>query len=639
MGNGIFGIGLSALNVAQRGLLVSGHNIGNAATPGYTRQQIDQSTNQAQATGSGFIGQGVQIDSVKRVYDQFLTKQVAQAKTESSKLDTYLSQMTQIDSLLADPSGNLGLAPTLQDFFGSLQGVATNPSEIASRQSMLSNAEVLVRRFQSLNDRLDEIQDGVNAQIKNSVSLINTLADQISKLNGTISLAEGTAGGQPANDLRDQRDALVMQLNQEIRTQVIQQSDGKYSIFIGSGQSLVVGDKAFQLGTTASPTDANHIEVTSMSNGSSVPMKESSLDGGKLGGLLQFRNTELNAARNGLGRVAIGLAGTFNAQHRLGQDLQGNPGGDFFTVPSPSVAASTRNTGSAVIAADIVNYGALTTSDYRLRFDGANYTLTRLTNGIEGAAQTFTTFPQTVDGVVLSLTSGAMVAGDEFLVRPTVNGAGQIGVAIQDTSLIAAAAPIRTDTPLANTGTGRISAGTVNAPPPTDPNLTQPVTITFTSATTFDVSGNGTGNPVGVTYTPGGAISYNGWTVQVTGSPKPGDTFGIGPNTNGMADNRNALLLGALQGNATLAGGTVNYQGAYGQVVSLIGNKTSELKTTSQAQEALLNQTEALQQSESGVNLDEEAANLLRYQQAYQAASKVIQTASQMFDTLLEIVK
>src|SRR5579871_6537025 len=152
MGNSIFGIGLSALNVAQRGLLVSGHNIGNAATPGYTRQQIDQSTNQAQATGSGFIGQGVQIDSVKRVYDQFLTKQVAQAKTESSKLDTYLSQMTQIDSLLADPSGSLGLAPALQDFFGSLQGVATNPSEVASRQSMLSNAEVLVRRFQSLND-------------------------------------------------------------------------------------------------------------------------------------------------------------------------------------------------------------------------------------------------------------------------------------------------------------------------------------------------------------------------------------------------------------------------------------------------------------------------------------------------------
>ena len=190
MGNGIFGIGLSALNAAQQGLLVAGHNVTNAATPGYTRQQTVQATNQAQGTGSGFIGQGVQVDTVKRAYNQFLTQQVAQAKTESSQLDTYFSQMKQIDSLLADPTGRLGLSPALQDFFGSVQDVASNPAEVASRQSMLSNAEILVRRFQSMDARLDEIQDGVNTQIENSVSLINTLAERVAKLNGTISLAE-----------------------------------------------------------------------------------------------------------------------------------------------------------------------------------------------------------------------------------------------------------------------------------------------------------------------------------------------------------------------------------------------------------------------------------------------------------------
>ena len=242
-----------------------------------------------------------------------------------------------------------------------------------------------------------------------------------------------------------------------------------------------------------------------------------------------------------------------------------------------------------------------------------------------------------MDGVRLSLTSGTVAAGDEFLIRPTVNGASQIGVAIQDASLIAAAAPIRTDAPLANTGSGRISAGTVNAPPPPNPNLQQPVTLTFTSANTFDVSGAGTGNPSGIAFTPGVPISFNGWTVQITGSPNAGDTFSVGPNANGAADNRNALLLGALQTSNTLASGTANYQSAYGQIVSLVGNKTRELQVTSEAQAALLSQTEALQQSESGVNLDEEAANLLRYQQAYQAASKVIQTASQMFDALLEV--
>jgi flagellar hook-associated protein 1 FlgK len=639
MGNSIFGIGLSALNAAQQGLLVAGHNVSNAATPGYTRQQIVQSTNQAQATGSGFIGQGVQIDSVKRIYNQFLANQVAQAKTESTQLDTYLSQMKQIDSLLADPSGHLGLSPALQDFFSSVQDVATNPAEVASRQSMLSNAEVLVRRFQSMSDRLDEIQGGVNTQIGNSVSLINTLAERIAKLNETIHTAEGGAGGQPANDLRDQRDELVNQLNQETRAKVVVQSDGGYSIFVGAGQSLVIGTKAFQFGTAPSPTDANRPQLTYISDGNSIPIKESSLDGGKLGGLLQFRNEAVDAARNGLGRVAIGLAGTFNAQHELGQDVQGNAGGAFFTVPSPSVTASIKNTGNAVVDASIVDYSALTVSDYRLRFDGANYSLTRLTNGVEGAAQTLAALPRTVDGVLLNLTSGTMAAGDEFLIRPTVNGASQIGVAIQDTGLIAAAAPIRTDAPLANTGTGRISAGMVNGPPPVDPNLTQPVTITFTSATTFDVNGVGTGNPAGTAFTAGNAITFNGWTVQITGTPKPGDVFSIGPNTNGAADNRNALLLGTLQASGTLASGTANYQSAYGQVVSLMGNKARELEVTSQAQGALLSQTEALQQSESGVNLDEEAANLLRYQQAYQAASKVIQTASQMFDALLDATR
>ena len=461
MGNGIFGIGLSALQAAQQGLLVAGHNVANAATPGYTRQQTVQATNQAQGTGSGFIGQGVQVDTVKRAYNEFLARQVAQAKTESNHLDTYFSQMKQIDSLLADSSGRLGLSPALQDFFGGVQSVAANPGEVAARQSMLSNAEILVRRFQAMDERLNEIQDGVNTQIEDSVSLINTLAERVAKLNGTIRLAESAVGGQPANDLRDQRDELVAQLNDEIRAKVVVQGDGMYSIFVGGGQALVTGTTAFQLDTAPSPLDARRLEVMHTSGGNSVPLKESSLDGGKLGGLLQFQNEALDAVRNSLGRIAIVLAGTINEQHQLGQDALGNPGGEFFTIPSPSVTASTENTGSGVVEAEVVSYSNLATKDYHLRFDGANYILTSVTNGVQGVAQTFSTFPQTVDGVRLSLTSGSVAAGDEFLVRPTVNGASQIGVVIRDTSLIAAAAPIRTETPLANTGSGRISAGAV----------------------------------------------------------------------------------------------------------------------------------------------------------------------------------
>jgi flagellar hook-associated protein 1 FlgK len=547
--------------------------------------------------------------------------------------------MKQIDRLLADSIGGSGLSPALQDFFGSLQEIATNPAEAASRQSMLSNAEVLVRQFHSMNGQLDEIQEGVNKQIENSTSLVNTLGARIAKLNETISMAESSANGQPANDLRDQRDELVAQLNDEIRATVVVQSDGGYSVFLGAGQPLVMGSQAFQLVARPSTMDANRLEIAHVLGGSSIPLKEANLDGGKLGGLLQFRNEIIDTVRNGLGRVAIGLAGTFNEQHRLGQDAQGNLGGDFFTTSGPVVAASTENTGSAVIDAEIVSNRDLDVSDYRLSFDGANYTLKPIRNGVEGNTQTFATFPQTVDGVRLNLASGTVAAGDEFLIRPTARGAGQIAVAVQDTGKIAAAAPIRTSAPATNTGTGRISAGMVNAPPPTDPNLQQAVTLTFNSATTFDVSGIGTGNPTSVPFTPGGLITFNGWTVQITGTPKPGDTFSVGPNTDGVADNRNALLLGALQSSNTLASGGASYQGAYGQLVSLMGNKTRELEVTADAQAALLTQTRALQQSEAGVNLDEEAANLLRYQQAYQAASKVIQTANQMFDALLEITR
>jgi flagellar hook-associated protein 1 FlgK len=210
-------------------------------------------------------------------------------------------------------------------------------------------------------------------------------------------------------------------------------------------------------------------------------------------------------------------------------------------------------------------------------------------------------------------------------------------VAIADTSLVAAAAPIRASAAAVNTGDGKITAGSVNAPPPPNANLQNAVTITFTSATTFDVTGTGTGNPTGVAYTSNGNITYNGWTVQITGTPAAGDVFTIGPNTAGVADNRNALLLAGLQTVNTVANGTANYQSAYSLIVSSIGNRANDIKVQSTAQTALVQQTTAAQQSLSGVNLDEEAANLIRFQQAYQANGKVIQIASTLFNTILGI--
>jgi flagellar hook-associated protein 1 FlgK len=632
MGTGsIFNIGVSGLNAAQASLAVTSHNIANASTEGFHRQAAVPGTEFPQATGAGFFGRGVEVETVRRAYSQFLDGAVLTAQAQGSYLDTYNSQISQIDNLLADPSA--GLSPALQSFFSSVQDVASNPSSVPSRQAMITQGQVLSARFQALDTQLTQMRTGVNQQLADTVTQINAKAQSIAQLNEQIRTVQSNAT-QPPNDLLDKRDQLVADLNQLVKTSVVKQSDGSYSVFIGNGQTLVLGNQAYALSAAPSAADPKDYSISYIANGATVPIMTSTLQGGSLGALLDFRSQSLDTAQNNLGRVAIVLAQTFNDQHELGQDLNGNLGQAFFNVPAGQVVTNANNTGTAVINATDSSVGALTGSDYRLSFNAGTWTLTRLS---DNTTSTFATFPQTVDGVTLSLAAGAAANGDSYLIQPTRNGARDISVAIADTSLVAAAAPIRASAAAANTGDGKITAGSVNAPPPPNANLQNAVTITFTSATTFDVTGTGTGNPTGVAYTSNGNITYNGWTVQITGTPAAGDVFTIGPNTAGVADNRNALLLAGLQTVNTVANGTANYQSAYSLIVSSIGNRANDIKVQSTAQTALVQQTTAAQQSLSGVNLDEEAANLIRFQQAYQANGKVIQIASTLFNTILGI--
>ena len=543
MATNILGIGQSALTAAQIGLNTTGHNIANASTPGYTRQVVVQGAAQAQDFGFGFLGQGTEVSSVKRVYNEYLSTQVRSAQTTKSSLDSYYTQIKQIDNMMADPAS--GLSPLLQDFFSGIQEVSSNPTSIPARQAALSSAESLVSRFQGLSGRLDEIAEGLNSQIVSSVSDINAYAVQIAQLNDAIGRAQ-RATGQPPNDLLDQRDQLVLELGKEIKATVVKQGDGDYNVFIGNGQPLVVGVKTSTLGIVNSPTDPERLEIAyTSSNGSTVIVGESGFAGGRLGGLLEFRSKTLDQAQNALGRIAIGLGTTFNAQHQLGFDLNGVAGGAFFNVPAPVVGASGNNTGNATISASISNVSALTTSDYQLGFDGTNYTLLRLS---DNKATTFASFPQTIDGIDLDMPSGAALAGDIFLIRPTARGASGLGLAITDPAVIAAAS-----------------------------------------------------------------------------------------QTGAVGDNGNALNLASLQTAKILNNGTSTFQGAYSQLISQVGNKTRELEVTSNAAGKLLDETSLALKAESGVNLDEEATNLLRYQQAYQAAAKAMQIASDMFDMLLTI--
>ncbi len=627
----IFGIGLSGLNAAQAGMATTQHNIANANTPGYSMQQIVQTASTAQYTGYGYIGQGTNVSTVQRIYNDFLNTQILQGQAQSSQLNTYQTQVTQLDNLIGSPT--VGLSPAIQGFFNAANTVATSPNSAPARQSLLSAAQSMTAQFQSLGQQLTSMSASLNGQIGTSVSAVNTMAQQIAALNQNIVQAQGT--GQPPNDLLDQRDQLINQLNQQIQATVVKQSDGSYNVFIASGQSLVVGNQSYGLKAVQSPTDPGRTEVAYTANGAIIPLAQSGIQGGVLGGLLAFRDQSLNPALNALGRVATGIASSINQQNQLGQDLNGVLGGNIFNVPAPVVNSAGNNTGNAVIAASIADPNALTTSDYTLKFNGGtSYTLTRLS---DNTVTNISAMPQTVDGFTLNLASGAAAAGDTFLIRPTAMAAQGISVAITDPARIAAAAPILASAALTNTGSGVISNGTVNPPAPVNANLQSPVSISFTSPTTFTVSGAVPAVAGTVAYTAGQNISYNGWTVQISGTPATGDVFNIAPNTNGVGDNRNALLMAGLQTQNTLAGSTVSFQGAYNQLVAQVGNTTSSVTQSNTAQTTMVNQLVQTQQSVSGVNLDQEAANLMRYQRAYQAAGQAIKVANTLFDTLLTL--
>ena len=637
MGNSILDIGVSGLLTAQSQLQTTSHNISNAGTPGYKRQQVILSSNIPQSSGAGFIGRGVHSSTVQRIYNQFLVSQSLQIQTQSQALDSNYAYIKQLDNMLGDSAS--GLSPALQNFFSAVQDVAQNPSVIPSRQAMLSNAEALVARFQSMDQRMSQIREGVNTQIASSVDEINSLASQVAEMNHQILVMESSAAGQPANDMLDQRDELINQLSKIINTNTVRQSDGSVNVYVGNGGALVVGAQALSLQAINSPNDPGNLTVGLVSRNNTIQIPERQITGGTLGGVLSFRSVTLDSAQNALGRIAVTLAQTFNAQHQLGMDLNGVMGENFFTLPSPKIISASSNNPASSIAAGISDYNVLTTSDYQVSYDGTNYTLTRLSDNTSVSTPVAPSgaSPLTLDGI--SVTAATILPNERFRIQPTINGAKDIAVNITDTTKIAAAGPNRTNAAVTNTGTGKISAGTVN-PLPLDPNLQQTLTITFHTPYDgqYDVTGIGTGLPAtNQSYTAGADISFNGFAFQIDGNPAAGDIFTIVPNNGGSADNRNVLLLGVLQTRNTLGNGTASYQSAYGQLVSQIGNKTRELEVTSKAQANLLAQTEQSMQSVSGVNLDEEAANLIRFQQAFQASSKVIEISNTLFDSILRI--
>jgi flagellar hook-associated protein 1 FlgK len=645
----LLSIGKTGLYAAQAGLATTGNNITNANVAGYSRQVVVQATAISMGGSNGYIGTGTQVAQVKRYSDDFLNAQVRTAQASSSGLDAYQQQVQQIDNLLADTTS--GLSPALQDFFSAVQNLTGDGAGVSSRGSFLTSADTLASRFQSMTGRLDEIRKGVNTQLTASVTTVNTYAKQIAQLNDQIGKLTEAGGLNPPNDLLDKRDQLVMDLNKQVKATVVPGDNYSLTVSIGNGQPLVVGVNSFELAATNSPTDQTRVTIGYVTKGKITPMAESALTGGELGAVLQFRSQSLDMAQNSLGRVAIALATSMNDQNHLGLDGNGKPGGDIFSIAPADVTKNVNNnmTSTTAIKATVVDATQLTTSNYKVDFDGTNYNVYRLSDNKKTVISPFPqTQPQVVDGLAFDI-SGAADAGDNFLVRPTQNGAANFKLALTDGAQIAAAAPIATSVPLTNSGTGKISAGSVDKNYLASP-LAGPVTLAYDKATgtltgfpagqnvSMTVNGSTTTYPAGTNppFQDGASYTAAGMSFTMNGAPGNGDKFVIAPNT-GLGDTRNAGLMGDLQSKNILDGGKATYQSAYATLVSTIGNKTREVQANAEAAAAQLTQAEAVANNVSGVNLDEEAANLLKYQQAYQASGKVMQIADTIFNALLQI--
>ena len=632
---------ISGLLTFQRALSTTSHNIANVNTEGFSRQSVEIGTNTPSFLGNSFFGNGVQIDAVARAYDQFLTQEVRDTTSVHARLDKFGELASHIDDVLADPQG--GISPILHDFFVSVQDVADDPTSSTARFSMINTGQTLASRFHNIDNRFEELSNNSITDIRNVVTEINELVIAIRDVN--IALNDSNAAGrvtQQSSDLLDKRDQLLNELAKRVDISVINEQDNHISIFIGNGQTVLSDAVAFPISTQPNAADPTQ-DVIAYNGLITVADISDHLTGGELGGLLEFRRNILEPTRNSLGRTAIALAEIMNAQMREGMDLNGNLGQDFYNYTNPQINAFTGNTGTATISGVITDVGALTIDNYEIDFDGANWTLTS-DSGTSAIVANGAPATLVFEGVTLTINGAGAVAGDRFTIKPTAAGAGTIQVAITDSREIAAAVPIRTLASLNNLGTLEISSGIVTDV--TDPNLLNTATFTFNNpATTFtsnvDVVVGGVPIVAGapITYSNNMVIDANGWQVDLRGVPQANDVLTVESNAGGVGDNRNALNLANLQNLGVLDGGIASFQEDYGKLVGFVGSTTLASTIERDAQQSLLIQAQSRKDSRVGVNLDEEAADLIRFQQAYEATARIISTVQTMFDTLLNSVR
>jgi len=629
----ILSTGVSGLLAFQQALDVTSNNISNAATPGYSVENIELSPQPGQSTAGGYVGSGVEVQGIARSYSELLAQQVRSSQAAYSSSNTLATQAGQIDNMLSD--SNTGLTATLQSFVNALQTLSSSPASTASRQALLSQAQVLVQQINGYSSQIDTYGSDLEQQLSTDVGQVNSLASGIASLNTQI--AADLAGGQTPNELMDQRDTLVNQLSQYVSVNTATESNGAMDVYIGSGQALVTGSQAQQLTAMASPYNATQYDIGLTSNGGTADVT-SEINGGELGGLLAARTQVLQPAQNALGAISVGLATIMNQAQASGMDLTGAQGQPMFAVGAPQSTPSINNTGTATVSTTITSLGALTTDDYQLSYQGGAWQLKDTTTGqsvaLSGAGTAASPFQAA--GLSIVVGGGAPANGDSYLIQPTEAAPAGLALLLTSPNQIAAASLAQTGASATNTGSGTISAATITNPANWVPDT---YTLSFTSSTQYQVTNSAGTVVANGAYTAGQPISFAGAQVTVNGVPASGDSFTVTPSSSvNSGDNSNVLAMISALGAGALAGGTTSLSAAANNLVTQVGVVTQQSQANATAQQSVNQDATSALSNVSGVNLDAEAAKMLQYQQAYQAMAQVITASGQMFTSLMTAI-
>jgi len=621
----LFQISTSALQAFETAISVTSNNIANANTPGYAEETVALTNDVPSGAEQRQIGSGVAVNSVNRAYSAVAENQLNASQSSLSSLTAQQTYTSQIDNLVGTTAG--GVSTALTNYYNAWSTVANDPTSTAARQALLDTTQSLAQAFQTTSGQVQNLNTQINAGITADVNQINADAQSISSLNAQIAIGSANGNGQAPNDLLDQRDSIIANLSTLVGISTTTDTNGAVNVFVGNGQPLVLQNNVTQLTTQPNQFDASQLEIsTATSNGNVI---SNSITSGDLGGLLAARSQVVAPTLNKLGLIAVGLTTSANTQQNSGLDLTGNLGANLFTSLTPTVTSSGNNTDHTTATAAITNAGALTGDSYVLAYKAGTYSLTDQQTGaavaLTGAGTTASPF--TAVGLSITLSAVPPASGDEFLIQPTANAAGNVAVALTNPSQLAAAGALQTAAGANNTGTGTIGSATVQTS--TNASLLTPTTITFLSPTSYSF----TGAAPGTAYTSGANIDLNGWQVAISGTPAAGDTFTVQPGAAG--NNKNALAMANQATFGVLASGTISVNGATSDLVTSVGSQAQQINTATTAQTAVNTQAKQSVQSISGVNLDDEAASLLQWQQAYQASAQAFSIGNSVFTTLL----